>query len=77
MDKPERQKKAGLLQPLPNPERSWASISINFVSSFSKVQDMASVLVVIDQFTKYAIFIPAPATYTAEKTAELFLRHVV
>ena len=69
MDKPERAREAGLLQPLPNPERPWASISMDFISGFPKVQDMASVLVVVDRFTKYAIFIPTPATCTAEKTA--------
>ena len=77
MDKPERAKEAGLLQPLPNPKRPWASISMDFIYGFPKVQDMASVLVVVDRFTKYAIFIPTPATYTDEKTAALFLKHVV
>lgn len=77
MDKPERTREAGLLQPLPIPGRPWASISMDFLSGFPKVNEMSSVLVVEDRFTKYAIFIPAPATCTAEKAAELFLRHVV
>ena len=34
-------------------------------------------LVVLDRFTKYTIFIAAPPTCTSEKSAELFLRHVV
>lgn len=43
MDKPERVKEAGLLQPVPILERSWASVSMDFISGLSKVQDMASV----------------------------------
>ncbi|KAL0315611.1 UNVERIFIED_CONTAM: Transposon Ty3-I Gag-Pol polyprotein [Sesamum radiatum] len=55
LDKVERKKEAGLLQPLPIPEVSWQSISMDFISGFPKVNGMASVLVV-DRFSKDARF---------------------
>lgn len=62
---------------LPIPGRPWASIEMDFFSGFSKMNEMSSVLVVEDRFTKYAIFIPAPATCTVKKAVELFLRHIM
>lgn len=38
---------------------------------------MTSMLVVVDRFNKYAVFIPPLATYTTKKTMKLFLRYVV
>ena len=34
VDKTERKNEAGLLQPLSIPERSWLSVSMNFISDF-------------------------------------------
>lgn len=67
---------AGLLRPLPLLERPWLSISLDFVTSFPKVKGMASVLVVIDKFSKYAIFIAAPHACPADVTTNLFYRNV-
>lgn len=50
---------------------------MDFISRFPKVKYMSSVMVVVDRFTKYAVFVPTPVTCLTEKTAELFLRHVV
>lgn len=72
-----QQDKPGLLQPLPVPDRPWASISMYFIFVFLKVNDMSSMMVVVDQVTKYVIFILTPATCLAEKAATFFLRHVV
>ncbi|KAK4381990.1 Transposon Ty3-I Gag-Pol polyprotein [Sesamum angolense] len=60
LDKEERKKEVGSLQPLPIPEVLWQSISMDFISGFLKVNGMASVLVVVDCFSKYGIFIVAP-----------------
>ncbi|KAJ0021489.1 hypothetical protein Pint_31247 [Pistacia integerrima] len=55
LDKTERRKVAGLLQPLPIPERPWVSASLDFIGGFPKVEGMSSVLVVVDRFSKYAV----------------------
>lgn len=34
-------------------------------------------LVVVEWFTKYVIFIPTSAAYTTKKIVKLFLRHMV
>ncbi|KAK4403129.1 Transposon Ty3-I Gag-Pol polyprotein [Sesamum angolense] len=76
LDKVERKKEAGLLQPLPIPEVPWQSISMDFISGFPKVNGMASVLVVVDHFSKYGIFIVAPHACPAETATELFFKNV-
>ncbi|KAL0380935.1 UNVERIFIED_CONTAM: hypothetical protein Sangu_0157800 [Sesamum angustifolium] len=76
LDKVERKKYAGLLHPLPIPEVPWQSISMDFISGFPKVNVMASVLVVVDRFSKYGIFIVAPHACPAETTTELFFKNV-
>ncbi|KZV57841.1 hypothetical protein F511_03410 [Dorcoceras hygrometricum] len=77
LDKSERTKEAGLLQPLPIPERPWQSVSMDFILGFPKVGGMASILVVVDRFSKYAVFIAAPKVCTAEHAAELFFKNVI
>ena len=61
VDKTERKKEAGLLQPLPILKRPWQCLSMVFISGFPKVEGFRSVLVVVDRFSKYAVFIPAPS----------------
>ena len=77
MDKTERKKAAGLLQPLPIPEKPWENISMDFITGFPKVRDFKSVFVVVDRFSKYAVFIPAPNACPAKKAAKLFFSNVV
>ncbi|KAL0444796.1 UNVERIFIED_CONTAM: hypothetical protein Slati_2202300 [Sesamum latifolium] len=57
LDKVEKNKKVGLLQPLPIPKGLWQSVSMDFISNFPKINSMASVLVVVDRFFKDAKFI--------------------
>ena len=66
--KPELRKPAGLLHPLPIPERPWQVISIDFVGPLPKTADhFDMILVVVDKFSKMAHFIatfiePSPWT---------------
>lgn len=53
-DKVERRVEAGLLQPLLTPE---TSVLMHFVPSFPKVKGLSSVLVVVDRFSKYTVFL--------------------
>ncbi|KAL0413714.1 UNVERIFIED_CONTAM: Transposon Ty3-I Gag-Pol polyprotein [Sesamum radiatum] len=52
LDKVERKKEVGLLQPLPIPEGPWQSVFMDFITGFPKVNGMASILVVVDLFSK-------------------------
>jgi len=66
-----------LLQPLPIPERPWVSVSMDFIVGFPKVDVMNTIMVVVDRFTKYAVFIAAPTVCTTEVATELFYCNVV
>ncbi|KAH6817610.1 hypothetical protein C2S51_001213 [Perilla frutescens var. frutescens] len=68
---------AGLLEPLPIPSRPWESVSMDFITGLPKVGDLDAIVVVVDRFSKYATFVPAPKTITAEETAQLFFKHIV
>ena len=76
-DKGLTQKEAGLLQPLPILKSPWISVSMDFITGMPKVKGMSSVFVVVDRFSKYAVFMVAPSTCTVEVVANLFYRNVV
>ena len=48
-----------------------------FIIEFPKVRDFKSIFVVMDRFSKYFVFIPAPDACLAEEAAKLFFSHVV
>ena len=77
VDKIERKKKAGLLQPLPILKRPWQCISMDFINGFPKVEGFGSILVVVDRFSKYVVFIPAPSECPIEEAARIFFNNVV
>ncbi|RVW95000.1 Transposon Ty3-I Gag-Pol polyprotein [Vitis vinifera] len=76
-DKVEQRQPRGLLEPLPIAERPWDSVTMDFIIGLPKSEDSGSIIVVVDRFSKYATFIAAPTDCTAEKTARLFLKHIV
>ncbi|KAL4325383.1 hypothetical protein GQ457_11G024020 [Hibiscus cannabinus] len=76
-DKIKAKKPAGLLQPLPIPERPCESVSMDFIVGLPNTDGFASIVVIVDRFSKYATFIPASKECPAEETARLFLKHVV
>ena len=76
-DKIEQGAPAGLLEPLPIPERPWESISMDFIVGLPTSDGCNWVLVVVDRYSKYATFIPAPKECSAEQAARLFFKHVV
>ena len=62
--------------PLSIPVRRWDSISMDFVTSLPRCARFDTICVVVDRLTKFAIFIPTTEHVTAQKTAELFVKHV-
>ena len=76
--KPELRKPAGLLHPLPVPEKPWQVISIDFVGPLPRTPDhFDMILVVVDKFSKMAHFIATTSHATAKHTAKLLLEHVI
>ena len=75
--KPSRSAPAGLLQPLPIPDRPWGAISMDFISGLPRVKGLDAILVVVDRLTKMAHFIPCTTSETSESTARLILDNVV
>ncbi|KAE8671970.1 hypothetical protein F3Y22_tig00111877pilonHSYRG00250 [Hibiscus syriacus] len=73
----ELKKPAGLLQPLPIPERPWESISMDFIIGLPHSEGLSSIMVVVDRFSKYGTFIPASKVCPTKEAARLFLKHVV
>jgi hypothetical protein len=76
--KAERQRPAGLLQPLKIPEWKWEEISMYFIVGLSKTQsDYDSIWVIVDRLSKVAHFIPVKTTYKGSKLAELYIARIV
>ena len=77
VDKTERKKEEGLLQPLSVPERPCLSVNMDFISGFPKVDGKASIMVVVDRFSKYSVFLVAPELCSSEVVADLFYKYLV
>ncbi|CAI7803237.1 unnamed protein product [Closterium sp. NIES-54] len=76
--KSSKQKKTGLLQPIPVPEQPWQVVSLDFITGLpSTSRGNDSILVVIDKFSKMGHFIPTNATATAEATARLLFDRII
>ncbi|GJP72648.1 hypothetical protein CLOP_g3415 [Closterium sp. NIES-67] len=76
--KSSKQKKAGLLQPLPVPEQPWQVVSLDFITGLpTTTSGHDAILVVIDKFSKMGHFIPTHTTARTEETAQLFVRYII
>ena len=76
--KVEKQRPAGLLQPLPIPEWKWESIAMDFVTGFPKSpKKNDAIWVVVDRLTKCAHFIPFHLGQSTEILAVKFMRDIV
>jgi hypothetical protein len=62
--------------PLSIPVRRWDSISMDFVTGLPRCARFDTVFVVVDRLSKFAVFIPTTEHVTAQKAAELFVKHV-
>ena len=71
-------KPAGLLQPMPIPERRWESVGMDFIVGLPCSKDgYDSILVIIDRLSKYVKLVPTTTTVTAPEVARLFVDHVM
>ena len=74
--KVEHVKLPGLLQPLPVPDQAWYVVSLDFIEGLPKSQHYDTILMVIDKFSKYGLFIPLIHPFNAPEVAHLFLANV-
>uniref|UniRef100_A0A670JV70 Gypsy retrotransposon integrase-like protein 1 n=1 Tax=Podarcis muralis TaxID=64176 RepID=A0A670JV70_PODMU len=72
----ERKVPAGLLEPLPTPNKPWEVVSIDFMTDLPKSRGKTAVMVVVDLLTKMCHFIACSHAVTAEETARLFVEHI-
>ncbi|GJQ98122.1 putative nucleotidyltransferase, ribonuclease H [Tanacetum coccineum] len=76
-DKIEQKKSRGFLEPLPTPKGPWESVSMDFITCLLNSEWGGSIIVVVDRFSKYGTFIPAPPDVTADDTTKLFFKNAI
>ena len=75
--KTEHQHPAGLLQPLPIPSWKWEGINLDFITGLPRNQNQNdSIMVVVDNLSKAAHFIPVKTTYKDGNIADIFLKQI-
>lgn len=69
---------AGLLTPLPIPERPWQDVSMDFITKLppSGTQLFDAIFVVVDRLTKMAHFMPFHEASSASETASVFFKSI-
>jgi hypothetical protein len=67
---------AGLLQPLPVPEKKWEIISMDFITGLCRVQGKDCKFMVVERLTKFAHLFVIPIDYKAIQLAKFFFREV-
>ncbi|MBW0496704.1 hypothetical protein O181_036419, partial [Austropuccinia psidii MF-1] len=69
-------KKFGLLKPLPIPSGPWICLSMDFITQLPLSNSFDSILVIVDRFSKMAVFIPTIASITSLDLAHLFIKNI-
>ena len=76
-----RHRPYGEMQALPQPERPWQEVTMDFITGLppSKRRDCVydAILVVVDRYTKMTRYIPTVKTVTAVQLADLFHEEIV
>jgi hypothetical protein len=64
-----------MLQPIPILSQPLEVVAMDFIPELPKDEGYNNIQVIMDELTKYAIFIPTTTIITAKETAELFFQH--
>lgn len=70
-------KKQGLLQPLPIPDRPWVDLTMDFIVGLPSSRGFMVVLVMVVRFTKGVHFNPLRPSFTTSQVADIFLQIVI
>lgn len=71
------EEKVGLLQLLLVPIGLWISIFMDFISGFQKVNKLTYILVVVEKFSKYVVFIATLSSCPSKVAVKLFYKNLV
>ena len=67
---------AGLLNPLPIPQRIWIDIYMDFITGLPPCKGKSVIFVVVDRFSKATHFLSLSHPYTAHSVAQTFIDQV-
>ena len=70
------QQPAGLLQPIPPPNRPWEEVTMDFMSMSETSHGYDSIAVVIDRLSKMGHFIPTRKDIDAKQFAQRFMDYM-
>ena len=76
-DKVKMKAPGGLLEPLPIAEKSWDSVTMDFITCLQNSEGFGTIMVVVDHFSKYETFTSTTFSCKAKEAAHIFLRDVV
>ncbi|MBW0584132.1 hypothetical protein O181_123847 [Austropuccinia psidii MF-1] len=69
-------KKFGLLKPLPIPNGPCICLSMDFITQLPLSNSFDSILVIVDRFSRMAVFIPTISSITSLDLALLFIKNI-
>ena len=69
-----RDRKQGLLRPLPVPEQQWQEISVDFIGPLPLSQGLDTIAVFTDRLSKGVLLTACHSTVTSEGFAKLFIK---
>jgi hypothetical protein len=74
--KTSRHQPYSLLRPIEVPDEPWTHILLDFITDLPLMQDLDSIFVVKDRFSKMAHFLPCSKAIDAPQTADLFIKEI-
>ncbi|MBW0555966.1 hypothetical protein O181_095681 [Austropuccinia psidii MF-1] len=69
-------KNFGLLKPFPVPNGPWICLSMDFITQLPLSNSFDSILVIVDRFSKMAVFIPTMSSITSLDLAHLLIKNI-